>query len=512
LPVQPTASGPQFEIQDAAHNSGNSGPLTPSADTYLREAAPNQNQGTETSLRVQNSGNNRVLMMWDPTVIAQAIGAGTLTAARIELTISDNGDNWGTSGRTIDLHPMTRAWTESGATWNCAEDANPINRRRDCADTTAWEMGNPDSAHPWVPTPTATLTIHNGDTGVVTFDVTADVAGIVTGGGAQYGWILKKTNERANGRVEFGSRESASGPRLVLTVHTGADFWTIKTPMSTPRRLSAAVEYSGNVYTFGGCASTCFQPPFKTSAFEETRVEVYDPATDTWTARAAMPDTFFIGAAAAPGNGKIYTLGGVRTGNIVREYDPTADSWTIKASMPTGRYGLAAVPVNGKIYAIGGNGPSGAVEEYDPVTNAWTAKSPMPTPRLFFATAVVDGKIYAMGGSPDAEGNTQTSVVEVYDPVTDTWATMAPLPAAIQVSAGTSVAGKAYVFGGFFVCCAALNTTFVYDPVTDTWATKAPMLTARDEAPAVVVNGTVYVIGGADDGRNALSANENYTP
>jgi len=219
LPVQPMASGPQFEIQDGAHNSENGDPLTPSADTYLREGAPNQNQGTETSLRLQNSGNNRALLMWDPTVISQAIGAGTLMAARIELTISDNGDNWGTSGRTIDLHPMTRAWTETGATWNCAEDANPINRRPDCADTTAWEMGPPDSAHPWVPTPTATLTIHNGDTGVVTFDVTADVAGIVTGGGAQYGWILKKTNERANGRVEFGSRESASGPRLVLTVH-----------------------------------------------------------------------------------------------------------------------------------------------------------------------------------------------------------------------------------------------------------------------------------------------------
>jgi alpha-tubulin suppressor-like RCC1 family protein len=221
LPVQPTASGPQFEIQYAAHNSGSRDPLTPSADTYLREGAPNQNQGTETSLRLQNSGNNRALLMWDPTAISQAIGAGTLTAARIELTISDNGDNWGTSGQTIDLHRMTRAWTETGATWNCAEDANLINHRPDCEGATAWEMGNPESAHPWVPTPTATQTIHNRQSGVVTLDVTADVAGIVTGGGAQHGWILKKTNEGANGRVEFGSRESASGSRLVLTVHTG---------------------------------------------------------------------------------------------------------------------------------------------------------------------------------------------------------------------------------------------------------------------------------------------------
>jgi hypothetical protein len=223
-------------------------PLAPSADTYLREGPPNQNQGADTILRLQNSGINRAPLMWDPTVIAQAIGAGTVTAARIELTISDNGDNWGrdSSGRTIDLHRMTRAWTESGATWNCAVDSNPMNQRPDCAGATAWEMGHPESAHPWAPTPTATQAIHNGQRGVVTFDVTADVAGMVTGGGAQHGWILKKTNERANGRVEFGSRESASAPRLVLTVQgaLGALVSIVVTPNPANVNAGGTVQFA----------------------------------------------------------------------------------------------------------------------------------------------------------------------------------------------------------------------------------------------------------------------------
>jgi len=126
--------------------------------------------------------------------------------------------DWGRAGRRIDLHRLTQAWTETGATWNCAEDADPTNRRPDCAGETSWEMSRPKSLRPWVPAPTATQRITKGRHGVLRFDVTADVAAIPTGGGAQYGWLVKRRKEDVGGRVAFGSRESASPPRLVLTV------------------------------------------------------------------------------------------------------------------------------------------------------------------------------------------------------------------------------------------------------------------------------------------------------
>jgi hypothetical protein len=196
--------------------------LVPVADTYIRQGSPNQNQGGETILRLQSSGHNRALLRWDAQAVAGAVAGGTLVSARIELTITDNGENWGTSGRAIAIHRLTQDWTELGATWNCAVDAIPTNQSPNCSGATAWEMGNPVSANPFAPVPTATAIIYNGQGGVVSFDVTSDVAAMLAGQ-ASHGWILKKVEEGQNGRVEFGSRESTLVPHLRLTIESSTD-------------------------------------------------------------------------------------------------------------------------------------------------------------------------------------------------------------------------------------------------------------------------------------------------
>jgi len=210
----PLAAGPP--PPQAVQQSRDSA-LAPNADTYIRQGNPNQNQGAELILRLQASGKNRALVRWDPQAIGGAISGDSLVAARLELTIATNADNWGTTGRAVDLHRLTQTWAETGATWNCADDTNPANSAADCAGATAWAMDGPDP-RPWATTPTATRLITNGLRGVVTFDVTADVRAVSSGGGAQHGWILKKTDDGASGHVEFGSRESGSSPRLVLTL------------------------------------------------------------------------------------------------------------------------------------------------------------------------------------------------------------------------------------------------------------------------------------------------------
>ncbi|MGH7674276.1 MAG: DNRLRE domain-containing protein [Gemmatimonadales bacterium] len=191
--------------------------LAPIADTYIRQGNPNQNQGTEPILRLTASGKHRALVRWDRAAIAGVVGADSLVAARLELVITHNADNWGAAGRTIDLHRLTQAWTETGATWNCADDTNPGNSAADCSGATAWAMDGPDP-RPYATTPTASRLMTNGLGGVVTFDVTADVRAIGSGGGAQHGWIVKKTDDGASGQVEFGSREGGSAPRLVVTI------------------------------------------------------------------------------------------------------------------------------------------------------------------------------------------------------------------------------------------------------------------------------------------------------
>jgi hypothetical protein len=190
-----------------------------SADTYLRQGDPNQNFGTEPILRVRPTGKNRALLQVDPAVLAAVVGGGTVTGARLEVTITHNADNWGPEGRAIALHRLTVPWTETGATWNCGVDTVPGNPRAECAAGTAWEMGGA-GPNPWVAAPSATALIANGLRGVVTFDVTADVAAWLSGT-PNAGWILKRVDEGPSGAVEFGSRESGSPPVLVVTLAAG---------------------------------------------------------------------------------------------------------------------------------------------------------------------------------------------------------------------------------------------------------------------------------------------------
>jgi len=201
-----------------------------SGDTYVRSGQSNQNEGSDQFIRVQSSGSNRGLVKFSQSALQSTIGNGQVLSAKLRLTITDNGNNWGTTGRTVDVHRIIADWAEgngtensrgtgNGATWNCAIDSAIQNQAKDCSGTTAWEMGQPNnpSVHPWVQTPTATQTITNNQTGVVEYDVTADVASFMTGTNINYGWIVKKTNEGQNGQVDFGSKESSSVPQLVVT-------------------------------------------------------------------------------------------------------------------------------------------------------------------------------------------------------------------------------------------------------------------------------------------------------
>jgi len=73
------------------------------------------------------------------------------------------------------------------------------------------------SLWPFASAVTASSTITNNQSGVVEFDVTSDVQSFLSGSNQNYGWLLKKTDEGANGRVQFGSKESANAPKLVIT-------------------------------------------------------------------------------------------------------------------------------------------------------------------------------------------------------------------------------------------------------------------------------------------------------
>lgn len=137
----------------------------------------------------------------------------------------------------------------------------------------------------------------------------------------------------------------------------------------------------------------------------------YDPFANTWERRRDHPDTRSI-ASMGISNGMIYAVGGGFPGQTPQEatrvdrYDPSSDTWTRDATPRLANrrthLGPTLPTVVGRMFVIGGwDGYStlSAGEVYDPWNNTWTAIPPMPTARYKAAYAVVGYKIYVIGGN-----------------------------------------------------------------------------------------------------------------
>lgn len=196
------------------------------------------------------------------------------------------------------------------------------------------------------------------------------------------------------------------------------DGWQTAAAMSTSRAMPGVAVYNNMIYVFGG-----YHP---TSVLNS--VEVYDPITNTWTIKSNNMPYVCWGMHAAAVNDKIYIIGGTNTYtgspvvlNTVEEYDPATDSYTAKASLPISicLYGISVV--NNKIYVIGGYqndtiGSLNTVYVYDPATDSWSTRANMPTKRCGLEAVYVNEKIYAIGGDSSRTGSTKLKIVEAYTP------------------------------------------------------------------------------------------------
>jgi hypothetical protein len=142
--------------------------------------------------------------------------------------------------------------------------------------------------------------------------------------------------------------------------------------------------------------------------------EVYDPATDSWTKKALMPNPVASYASAVVDN-KIYIISGCTpSGNItglVQVYDPRTDKWSLAASVPNPVENAAAGAVinatSSAIYVIGGctenlrYSGSKFNQVYFPENDSWTTATPLNATTRALSIAVVNSTFYAIGGISD---------------------------------------------------------------------------------------------------------------
>jgi N-acetylneuraminic acid mutarotase len=253
--------------------------------------------------------------------------------------------------------------------------------------------------------------------------------------------------------------------------------WGQKAAMLEPISEQTVVEVGGKLYSIAGITG---------AGDTVATMQVYDVKADKWSYGPPLPVAVNHHMAAAAG-GKIYVFGGQSASptaspfvNTVFEFDPATQNWRARAAMPTARSGGSAAVINGNIYVAGGRPPRGHdFAMYDPVADIWNDLPDLPTARNHLVVVAINNKVYVVGGRFDAgAASPMTDVVEVYDPATKKWSTASSMPGKRGGINGILARGCLHIFGGEGNRDAQ-NGMFpwhdVYDPFQDRWERQPDM-------------------------------------
>jgi N-acetylneuraminic acid mutarotase len=283
--------------------------------------------------------------------------------------------------------------------------------------------------------------------------------------------------------------------------------WQERAPEPVARQEITYVAAGGRFYQAGGSKSYS-----------------YDPGTDTWKPFAALPAKINHMQVAAVG-GLVYYIGGLSAWpgpsvGTVYAYNPATNTYTARAPMPLGRDrgGGSAVVYGGKIYVAGGLHAGVTTpwfDVYDPVSDTWTSLPDMPHARDHFQAGIVGDMLYAIGGRVSSASNRGIPYNDAFDFTSGQWETgFAPIPTPRAGFASAVVDGRILTIGGEGPGM-VYSTVEAYDPGSNSWTTLAPMPTARHGLQAVVWDGAVYVTGGGttpNSGTTATNVHEVFMP
>jgi len=180
--------------------------------------------------------------------------------------------------------------------------------------------------------------------------------------------------------------------------------------------------------------------------------EIYNPATDIFTAAASMTGARSDHTATTLPDGKVLISGGYNNGSHLKSaelYDPTAESFAATGEMKEARSGHSATlwPSGAVLLAGGSNdSPLKSAELYDYTAKTFTSTGAMAEARTYHsATLLTSGRVLIAGGT---NGSSLASA-ELYDPGTRNFAKTGSMTEARSGHTATLIAENvALVAGG----------------------------------------------------------------
>lgn len=277
-------------------------------------------------------------------------------------------------------------------------------------------------------------------------------------------------------------------------------------PLSRAEAIGAAV--NGKFYVMGG-----FHGEVSRGVYDALRrVDVYDPAANSWKRLRDMPFTAITHAGRAVEGKYIWFVGNFLgdhpgPGNrSVYRYDTSNDTWAQMPSLPVDRGAGAAAIIGRSLHFVGGLGADRGADKadhfvlnLDNVSAGWTRKVTLPDGRNHASAAAVGGKFYVVGGQKDEEENQRPlSSVYAYDPATDRWSQVASLPAPRSHTTQATFAhqGKIIVIGGQNGFGQTQTSVLAYDPATNKWSQVGSLPFGRSTMVAAIINGRIYASTG----------------
>lgn len=193
-----------------------SGPVhrVATADSILAPGSKNLNDGANARLVVDA---HRAVVAFDLTGVSPT----SVSRVTLRLTLAEPATGWGTPGRAVSVHRLAVPFAEGngqwfgmpsstrtrgtgpGVTWNCAVDTQIGNNAANCG--ASWNGGSTVAG-----AASARVLHTDGLTGLVEWDVTADVLQALSENATSVQWLIRREAENDNGRAIYHSTDDAA--------------------------------------------------------------------------------------------------------------------------------------------------------------------------------------------------------------------------------------------------------------------------------------------------------------